>query len=77
MVTPCTNLRHILTPIDVHNDAKITLDVMLTFVNRRQKKSIDVNLCQLTLEVPGTIEYCKILNLKIFSYFVLIMFQNF
>ena len=37
----------LLTSIDVHGDAKMTLDVMLTFVNWRQKKSIDVNWCQL------------------------------
>ena len=30
--------------IDVNNDAKMTLDVMLTLVNRRQKTTVDVNL---------------------------------
>ena len=47
---------HLLTSIDVHSDAKMTLDVILTFVNWRQlmsidvigRQSIDVNWCHWT-----------------------------
>ena len=50
MLTSCTNWRHICKPIDVNEDAKMTIDVMLPFVN----------WYHLTLGVPGTIFFTKI-----------------
>ena len=49
----------LLTSIDVHGYAKMTLDVMLTskIYNWRQLMSIDVIWRQLTLYVPGTIVF--------------------
>ena len=55
----------LFTSNDVHYDSKMTHEVMLTFVNWRQKKSIDINWYQLmsidsiwrllTLDVTNTI----------------------